>query len=325
MDLMNEFFEKAKANLKTIVYPAGDDERIVKTAAEAVKQGLARPIVLGNPEDIAKLAEEAGVSLEGVELINPKEDSRLEGYIEQYASARDVKPVIAKKLVKRPLFFGGMLVKNGDADGMVAGSQHATASVIQAASLTIGLKFSTPTSYFLMILPEFMEEKDKVFVFADSAVNINPTAQELGESAVAVARDARVLAGVDPKVALLSCSTKGSASHDDVDKVTQALEVAKGIDPELPIDGELQADAAIIPRVAAKKVKESDVAGQANVLIFPDLDSGNIAYKLVQYMGNAAAIGPVLVGFNKPVNDLSRGASVEDIVGVTAITAVQAG
>ena len=226
----------------------------------------------------------------------------------------------------RSLVFSGMLVREGYADGMVGGASSATALVVQAASLTIGLAdgVSNPTSYFVMVVPYFQGEKDKVFIFADSAVNIQPTAQQLAESAVAVAADVACLLRIAPKVAFLSCSTKGSASHEDVDKVTEAVALAREMAPNLALDGELQVDAAIVPRVAAKKVKGSDIAGEANVLIFPDLDAGNIAYKLVQYTANALALGPILVGFRRPVNDLSRGATVDDIIGITAITVIQA-
>jgi phosphate acetyltransferase len=209
---------------------------------------------------------------------------------------------------------------------MVGGVCSVTALVVQAATLTIGLAdgISTPTSYFIMVVPDFLGQKDKIFVFADSAVNIQPTAQQLAESAVAVAADAAHLLGIDPKVAFLSCSTKGSASHEDVDKVSEAVVIARKIAPNLALDGEFQVDSAIVPRVATIKVKGSAVAGEANVLIFPDLDAGNIAYKLVQYTANALALGPILVGFRRPVNDLSRGATVQEIISITAITVIQA-
>jgi phosphate acetyltransferase len=326
MNLVETFFSKAASDPRRIVFPAGDDPRILGAAVRAAELGIAVPVVLGAPEVIQASAEQAGVSAGAVETVNPKEDQRFGLFARQYADMRGVKQSIAEKLVKRPLMFGGMMVRAGDADGMVAGSQHATASVIQAASLTIGLteNVSTPTSYFVMILPEWEGEKDKIFIFADSAVNVNPSARELAESAVAAGADAAHLTGIEPVVALLSCSTKGSASHPDIDKVTEALEIVRKLDPPFPVDGELQADAAIVPRVGAKKAPDSPVAGRATVLIFPDLDAGNICYKLVQYMGGATALGPVLVGFNRPVNDLSRGAVVDDIVGMTAITVLQA-
>ena len=218
------------------------------------------------------------------------------------------------------------MVSQGEADGMVAGVATATSIVIQTATLTVGFQegLSTPSSFFLMILPEFQEEKDKIFIFADAAVIIQPNAQQLAEIAVASGTNAKSLLGIDPKIAFLSFSTKGSATHEDADKVLAALAIAKEIQPAFDMDGEMQLDAAIVPSVAAKKDPESSVAGQANVLIFPDLDAANIGYKLVQRMANAKAVGPILQGFANPVNDMSRGASVEDLIAVSAITSVQA-
>jgi len=219
-----------------------------------------------------------------------------------------------------------MMVHVGDADGMVAGVASATASVLQAASLTIGFGqgLSTPSSFFIMAIPGTETRPEAPLIFADCAVNIAPSPQQLAEIAVASGTNAQTLLGIEPRVAFLSFSTRGSANHRDVTKVTEALRIAREMRPDLKMDGELQGDAALSPRVAAKKVNASEVAGRANVLIFPDLDAANIAYKLVQQLGGATAIGPVMQGFAKPVNDLSRGASVEDIVAVTAITVVQA-
>jgi len=326
MNLIQQFTDRAKKDPRRIVFPEGEDERMVHSAVQVKTEGIAEPIILGDTDIIKQVAADTGLSLEGVAVINPHKDDRLETFVEIYAGNREIKPAIARKLMRRPLAFGGMLVREGYADGIVGGVSSVTAIVVQVASLTIGLTDGVyiPTSYFIMVIPDFLGEKDKIFIFADSAVNIQPTAQQLAESSVAVAADAACLLGIVPKVAFLSCSTKGSASHKDVDKVFEAVLIAREMAPDLALDGELQADAAIVPRVAAKKVKESDVAGEANVLIFPDLDAGNIAYKLVQYTANALALGPVLVGFNRPVNDLSRGATVEDIIGITAITVIQA-
>ena len=326
MDIIEGFIEKAKQNPGTIVYPEGGDERIIKAAAQVKEMGIANPVLIGNREELEKIAGENSVSLEGIEIVSSAQEDKVEKYAVAYAAARGVKETIAKKLVRKPLPFGGMMVKTGDADGMVAGVASATASVIQAASLTVGFKegMSTPSSFFIMILPEFMGQKDKVFVFADCAVNIQPDAKQLAEIGVASGINAKALLNMEPRIAFLSFSTKGSASHADADKVLQALETAKALKPDFEMDGELQADAAIIPRVAEKKVKESSVAGKANVLVFPDLDAANISYKLVQYLANAKAVGPILQGFAKPVNDMSRGASVDDLVGVTAVTVVQA-
>jgi len=281
---------------------------------------------VGDIEKVRSLSSELGLALDGMKIIDSKTDPSLDTYAQAYAQKRDLREAIARKLVRKPLSFGGMMVSQGAADGMVAGVATATSIVIQAATLTVGFQagLSTPSSFFIMIIPEFQGEKDKIFLFADSAVNIQPTAQQLAEIAIASGTNARALLGIDPKIAFLSFSTKGSAGHADADKVIEALSIAGEINPEFDMDGELQLDAAIVPSVAAKKVKESSVAGQANVLVFPDLDAGNIGYKAVQYMANAKAIGPILQGFARPVNDMSRGASVDDLIAVSAITSVQA-
>lgn len=326
MDLTQSFIEKAKKKPLPIVFPEGKDERIIIAVSKIKEMGIAEPIVLGVEEDVKALAAENNVSLDGIKIINPRESEKLETYAAEYAKSRDMKESIAERVVKKPLSFGGMMVKMGDAQGMVAGVASATASVIQAASLTVGYQkgLSTPSSFFVMIIPEFAGEKNKPIIFADCAVNINPNAAQLAEIGVASGTNAKALLGMDPKVAFLSFSTKGSASHDDANKVIEACKIAKEIAPDMEIDGEMQADAALIEAVAKKKVKESTVAGSANVLVFPDLDAGNIAYKLVERLAHAKALGPVLQGFAAPVNDLSRGASVDDLIGVTAITVVQA-
>ncbi len=327
MDLIEQFKEKAKQNPQTIVYPEGTDERLIAAAAACVAEGIARPALLGKEEDIQAAAAEKGIDLSGVAVIDPKKSDKLDAYADAYAASRDnVTPAVAKRIVRRAMLYGAMMVAQGDADGMVAGAANPTARVIEAGGLAVGYAegISTPSSIFLMVVPECLGEKDKVFIFADPALNVQPTAAELAEIAVASGRTAQKLLGMEPKIAMLSFSTKGSASHEDVDKVVEATRLAQQIAPDLCIDGELQADAAIVPRVAAKKAPDSPVAGQANVLVFPDLDAANCAYKLTQYLGNAKAIGPLLQGFAKPMADLSRGATVDDIVATTAITAVQA-
>lgn len=326
MDLTQSFIEKAKQNPARIVYPEGKDARIVTAAAKAAEMGIAKPIIVGEPEDVAVRAKENGVYLDGVKVISPKTPADVERYAKLYSETRNIREAIAVKLVRKPLSFGGMMVNAGDADGMVGGVDSATATVIQTSSLTVGFAegISTPSSFFIMILPEFSGEKNKPILFADCAVNIQPNARQLAEIGVATGHNARALLGMEPKIAFLSFSTKGSASHEDIDKVAEAVKIAKEIAPEFDIDGELQGDAALVERVGKKKAKDSSVAGNANVLVFPDLDAGNICYKLVQYLGNAVALGPVLQGFAKPVNDMSRGASVDDLIGVTAITSVQA-
>jgi phosphate acetyltransferase len=324
MDIIQEFIRKAQQDPACLVYPEANDPRILEAVVKVRDLGIAEPILVGNLEEIETLS--AGADLKGIEIIDSKESPLLETYAAVYAQRRDMREAIASKLVRKPLSFGGMMVSQGQADGMVAGVATATSIVIQTATLTVGFQegLSTPSSFFIMIIPQFQGEPDKIFIFADSAVNIQPTAQQLAEIAVASGTNAKALLGIDPKIAFLSFSTKGSAGHPDADKVIEALALAKAIKPEFQMDGELQLDAAIVPSVAAKKVKESEVAGSANVLIFPDLDAGNIGYKLVQYMANAKAIGPILQGFARPVNDMSRGASVADLIAVSAITSVQA-
>ncbi len=322
MGIVDNFVEKAKGMSRSVVLPEGHDERIVQAARQIKDQGIAEPILLGKEEEIKAAAEQGGVSLDGIKTIDPKTSDKLEAYTEAYAKARDMKSGIAQRMVKRALFYGGMMVAQGDADTLVAGVANATATVIQAGALTVGYApgIETASSFFLMVVPDFQGTKDKPFIYADCAVNIQPNAAELADIALASHASGEKLLGEPARTAMLSFSTKASAAHDDIDKVTKALSIVKQRAADLMIDGEFQADAAIIGKVAAKKVKEpSEVAGQANVLIFPDLDAGNIAYKLTQYMAGAAAIGPFLQGFAKPISDLSRGASASDVVATTAI------
>ncbi|MBN1806153.1 MAG: phosphate acetyltransferase [Sedimentisphaerales bacterium] len=324
MDIISSFSEKARGKNLSVVLPEGRDERIVQAARRLRDEDIAVPILLGTPEQIETSVKKAGVNLDGIETINPRQSDRLDVYAEKYSSKREgISPAVAKRIVAKPLFYGGMMVSCGDADTAVGGVAGATATLIQAGVLTVGLieGIKTPSSYFLMVIPDFLGEKDKPFIYADCAVNIDPTAEQLADIALASAVSARRLLGQEPRVALLSFSTKGSATGPIVDKVRKALRIAKSRQPDLAIDGEFQADSAIVPRVAAKKVKDqSDVAGKANVIIFPDLNSGNIAYKLTQYMANAQAIGPFLQGFAKPITDLSRGAGVDDIVATVILT-----
>ena len=326
MGVISRFVESAKQRSLTVVLPEGRDERVITAARRMKDEGIAGAVLLGDREEIEAEATRIAVGLDGIEIVNPKESDRLDEYTAAYVEGRDLSPKVAKRMVKRPLYFAGMMVAKGHADTMVAGVATPTALVIQAGVLTVGLAegIGTPSSFFLMIIPEFQGEKQKPFIYADCAVNIAPSPSELADIAIASERSARDLLPEQPRVAMLSFSTRGSASHAHVEHVTEALSQVKQRAPDLKIDGEFQADAAIIPSVGAKKVKEpSDVAGQANVLVFPDLNSGNIAYKLTQYMAGAKAIGPFLQGFAKPISDLSRGASVDDIVATTAICLAQ--
>jgi len=331
MHLVDQIKAKARNNLQTVVLPEGYDERMVQAAGQIVKDGLAKVVLLGNPETLQAKAKELDASLDGVTLLDPKTSPKLETYVDELVELRKKKGLSreeAKKLLtgEDNLYYGSMMVRLGDAGGAVAGAFNTTGDVLRAAFQVVGTApgMKTVSSVFLMVTktPDFGE--NGTILFADCAVNPNPDAQALAEIAVSTARSCKSFLGVEARVAMLSFSTKGSASHEDVDKVLKALEIAKGLDPNLQIDGELQADAALLPKVGAKKAPGSTVAGKANTLIFPDLDSGNIGYKLVERLAGAEAVGPIIQGLAKPVNDLSRGCSVEDIISVAAITAVQA-
>jgi len=330
MHLVDQIKANARADLQTVVLPEGYDDRMIEASAQIVADKLAHVILLGNPATLNSKAAELGVSLVGVTIIEPKSARNLSAYADELVELRKKKGLshddaLALLGAEDNLYFATMMVHKGDAGGAVAGASNTTGDVLRAAFQVVGTApgMNTVSSVFLMVTktPEFGE--NGTLCFADCAVNPNPDAQALAEIAVSTAASCKSFLGVEAKVAMLSFSTKGSAAHIDCDKVLEALEIAKKIAPDLDIDGELQADAALIPKVGDKKAPGSRVAGQANTLIFPDLDSGNIGYKLVERLAGAEAVGPIIQGLAKPVNDLSRGCSVADIVSVSAITAVQ--
>jgi phosphate acetyltransferase len=330
MELIDRIKLNAKKHNKRIVLPEGTEERTIQAADIAIEEGLAQIILIGNPSEINALAKEKGLKNIGkAKIVDPESHEKKDHYIDLMVELRKQKGLTreeASKLIEDPLYLGVLMIKNGDADGEVSGADHATGDVLRPAFHYVKTApgISVVSGAFLMILPDKSFGEDGVLIYADGAVFPDPTDKELAEIAIATAHTARAIAGFEPRIAMLSFSTKGSASHEMVDKVVSATKIAREMAPDLQIDGELQADAALIEAIGKKKAPGSKIAGKANVLIFPDLNSGNIAYKLTQRLAHAEAIGPVLQGMAAPINDLSRGCSVSDIVSMIAITANQA-
>jgi len=329
MAIIDKIKAKARADVKRIVLPEGEEPRTIRAAAKILEDGLSNLTMLGNPEKIKAMAHEAGVCVCAADIIDPTASEKAAEYAAALYEIRKAKGMTeeqAAKLVADPMYYGVMMVKQGDADGLVSGAIHSTGDMLRPALQIIKAKkgMKTVSSCFLMECPNKAYGDDGIMIFADCAVIPAPTAEELANIAVAAADSARSLANIEPRVAMLSFSTKGSAKHDNVTKVQEAVALAHELAPELALDGELQLDAAIVPEVGELKAPGSAVAGKANTLVFPDLQAGNIGYKLVQRLAGAEAYGPILQGIAKPCNDLSRGCSVDDIVATVAITACQA-
>ena len=330
MDLIKQIVERAKANKQRIVLPEGTEERTLKAADRLLADEVVEVILIGNPDEIKALAEKHGLTnIDKATIIDPINNPRKEVYANLLFELRKNKGMTIEKataLAEDPLYLGTLIIKNGDADGEVAGAQNTTGDVLRPALQIIKTTpgISVVSGAFLMFTPKAEYGENGLLVFADCAVMPNPNAQELAQIAVSTARTARAIAAIEPRVAMLSFSTKGSAKNELVDKVVEATRLAQEMAPEFAIDGELQADAAIVPSVGSSKAPGSAIAGRANTLVFPTLEVGNIAYKLVQRLAGAEAVGPVLQGIAAPVNDLSRGCSVDDIYKLVAITATQA-
>jgi phosphate acetyltransferase len=330
MELLDRIKQNARKHNKRIVLPEGYEERTIKAADIAIQEGLAQIILIGDPADIKLHAEKLGLkNISKALIINPKKHEKKDHYIDMMVELRKSKGMTreeAAKLIEDPLYLGVLMIKNGDADGEVSGADHSTGDVLRPAFHYVKTApgISVVSGAFIMILEDKNFGENGVLIFADGAVHPNPNEKELAEIAVASAHTAKAICSFEPKVAMLSFSTKGSAKHEMVDKVVNATKIAKEMAPQLQIDGELQGDAALVEAIGKSKAPGSTIAGKANVLIFPDLNAGNIAYKLVQRLAHAEAIGPILQGMAAPINDLSRGCSVSDIVSMIAITSNQA-
>jgi len=326
MNLFEKFINRAKTNYRSIVFPEGEAPEIVKAAHRAQTLGICAPILLGDAEVIRAVCQKNEIPEDTwYKAIDPgKQD--MKAVAARLSDISNLDLITAQFLLEQPLYYGTMMLRDGQADAMVAGFIAETAEVISAGMMIVGLTegITSPSSFFIMDIPGFKGSEGSLLIYADAGVNIDPTAEELADIAVETAKNASSLLGWEPRVALLSFSTKGSASHEKADKVLEALRIAREKAPNMRIDGELQADAALSSNVAEKKVPGgSKVAGQANILIFPDLNAGNIAYKLTQRLTGGQAYGPILQGFRKPICDLSRGSTVDDIFGIICIAAVE--
>ena len=331
MDLISEIVARAKANRQRIVLPEGTEERTLKAADQVLADGVADLILIGNPAEIKDLAAQWSLKhIDQATIVDPENQPKKEEYAELLFELRKKKGMTmedARKLVLDPLYLGCLMVKNNDADGQLAGARNTTGNVLRPALQIIKTVpgISCVSGAMLLISKNTQYGKNGVLVMGDVAVTPVPDAQQLAEIAVSTARTATAVAGIhEPRVAMLSFSTKGSAKHENVDKVVEAFKIAQQLDPALKIDGELQADAALVPSIGASKAPGSEIAGHANVLVVPNLEVGNIGYKIAQRLGNVDAIGPILQGIARPVNDLSRGCSVDDVYKMIAITANQA-
>ncbi|HCL02775.1 MAG TPA: phosphate acetyltransferase [Lachnoclostridium phytofermentans] len=328
MGFIDDIKARAKQSIKTIVLPESMDRRTIEAAAKTLEEGNANVIIIGSEEEVKKNSE--GLDITGATVVDPKTSDKLPAYIDKLVELRQAKgmtPEKAKELLTTDyITFGVMMVKMGDADGLVSGACHSTADTLRPCLQILKTAPNTKlvSAFFVMVVPNCDMGANGTFLFSDAGLNQNPNAEELAAIAGSTAKSFEQLVGSEPVVAMLSHSTKGSAKHADVDKVVEATKIAQELYPEYKIDGEFQLDAAIVPSVGASKAPDSDIAGKANVLIFPDLDAGNIGYKLTQRLAKAEAYGPLTQGIAAPVNDLSRGCSSDDIVGVVAITAVQA-